>query len=207
MSSSKKTRWNVSRRGFIRGVGLGSGALGTADCRKAERMQEANRPAKLLGPGNVPITLQVNGKSRTLEVEPRITLLDALRDHLDLTGAKATCDRGTCGSCTVILNGKAVYACSMLAIDAQGTHIQTIESVSADDPLITAMVRHDGTQCGFCTSGMVLAAKAFMAGNRNPSEKQVAAGLGGNLCRCGTYVPVRKAVVEAARNAKGGRNG
>jgi xanthine dehydrogenase YagT iron-sulfur-binding subunit len=202
--NSKKSRNGVSRRGFIRDVGLGTGALGGTVLEP--QAAAAAPPAKMLGPGPVPITLTVNGKPRKLSVEPRVTLLDALRDQLDLTGAKTTCDRGTCGTCTVLMNGKAVYACGILAVDAQGKKIETIESVPAADPLVAAMVRHDGTQCGFCSSGMVLAAKALLARTPNPDEAQVAAGLAGNLCRCGTYVPIRKAVFEASRNGKGGSN-
>lgn len=186
-------------------MGLGSGALGAAILEK-EAQAKSPAAGKLLGPGPVPITLTVNGKPQKLSVEPRVTLLDALRDRLDLTGAKATCDRGTCGSCTVLLNGKTVYACSVLAIDAQGKQIQTIESVDAADPLIAAMVRHDATQCGFCAPGMVLAAKALLARNPSPDDAQIADSLGGNLCRCGAYAPIRKAVLEASREMKGGRN-
>jgi len=187
-------------------MGLGGGAVGAATLEKEAQAESHPAGGKLLGPGPVPITLTVNGKPQKLSAEPRVTLLDALRDRLDLTGAKATCDRGTCGSCTVLMNGKPVYACSVLAIDAQRKDIQTIESVLASDPLIAAMVRHDATQCGFCAPGMVLAAKALLARNPNPDEAQIGAGLGGNLCRCGAYVPIRKAVLEASRNIKGGPN-
>lgn len=198
----QKSEWNVSRRGFIRGVS--GGALGAAVLEEATHAEPQSAAGKFVGPGAVPIILTVNGKPKQLTLEPRVTLLDALRDQLDLTGAKATCDRGTCGSCTVLLNGKAVYACSVLAIDARGKSIQTIESVPADDPVVTAMARQDGTQCGFCAPGMVLAAKAFLAQNPHPDEAQVATCLGGNLCRCGAYVPIRKAILEASRAMKGG---
>ena len=188
----------------MRDVGLGTGVLGTAALAEG---QTPPSPPGLLGPGPVPITLTVNGKIQKLTVEPRVTLLDALRDRLDLTGAKATCDHGTCGTCTVLMNGNAVYACSVLAIDAQGKNIQTIESLPESDPLISSLVRNDATQCGFCASGTVLAAKALLARHPNPTEAQVAAGMNGNLCRCGTYIPVRKAILEFAQNRKGGRNG
>ncbi|MFN7998358.1 MAG: (2Fe-2S)-binding protein [Bryobacteraceae bacterium] len=200
----KKTKSSVSRRGFIRGVG--GGALGTAVLDNAAVAEPQPATGRFAGPNAVPVSLTVNGKSQKLTVEPRVTLLDALRDQLDLTGAKAACDRGTCGSCTVLMNGKAVYACSVLAIDAQGKSIQTIESITPEDPLIQAMARNDGTQCGFCSPGMVLAAKAFLERNPHPDEAQVESCLGGNLCRCGTYVPIRKAILEVARGGKGGRN-
>jgi len=159
----------------------------------------------------VPITLQINGKPHTLKVEPRVTLLDALRDHLDLTGAKRVCDRGTCGACTVIMDGKAVYACTVLAIDAQGRKIETIESLSANgsrrDPVVAAFVNHDAQQCGYCTPGFVMAAKAFLSHHPDPTMEQISQDLGGNLCRCGTSVGVQKAVMEAARDMKGARRG
>lgn len=196
-----------SRRGFLRGVGVTSGALGSAVL--TEEQAEAAQGAKS-GPGAVPIALTINGKEQKLTVEPRVTLLDACRNHLDLTGAKRVCDRGTCGACTMIVNGKAVYSCTVLAIDAQGKQIQTIEGIGQDGkphPVSTAFVRHDAQQCGYCTPGFVVAAKAYLDRNPNPTtEDQVGKGLGGNLCRCGTYVGVRKAVLEAAKAMKGGRN-
>ena len=141
MSSTKHS--GFSRRGFMRGVGLG-GAVGTGLLEGAAEAQQT--ATKLAGPGAVPITLQVNGKPYQLTVEPRVTLLDVLRDHLDLTGAKKVCDRGACGSCTVMVAGKAVYSCNVLAIEAQGKDIETIESLSAEgkrDPLIAAFVDND----------------------------------------------------------------
>jgi len=201
---SKKTKARVSRRGFIRGVGIGGGALGTGIL---EREVLAAPPAgNLLGPGAVPLTLTVNGKPQQLVVEPRVTLLDALRNQLHITGAKPNCDRGTCGSCTVLVGGKAVYACSMLAIEARGKSIETIEGVPASDPLVAAFVHQDGLQCGFCTPGFVMAAKAYLKRNAKPTEAEVAAAFGGNICRCGAYVPIRKAVLDAAGRGKGGKN-
>jgi len=137
-----------------------------------------------------------------LNVEPRVTLLDALRDRLNYTGAKKVCDRGTCGACTVLMDGKAVYACMVLAVDAQGRNIQTVEGLSQGSelhPVMRAFVEHDAQQCGYCTPGFVVAVKAFLDENPNPTYEQVKDGLGGNLCRCGTYVGIRKAVLEAAK--------
>jgi xanthine dehydrogenase YagT iron-sulfur-binding subunit len=153
------------------------------------------------------VTLQINGKAINLTIEPRVTLLDALRNYLDMTGAKKVCDRGTCGACTVMMGGKVVYACSVLAIDAQGKNIETIEGMPANNPISTAFVNNDGQQCGYCTPGFVMATKGFLAKNGNPTYEDVKHGLGGNLCRCGTYVGVRKAVLEAAKNMKGAKNG
>jgi len=160
----------------------------------------------VVGPGAAPITLWVNGKEHNLRVEPRVTLLDALRDRLELTGAKRVCDRGTCGACTVLIDGKAVYACSTLAIDAAGKRIETIESMATGSqlhPIMKGFVDNDAQQCGFCTPGFVVATKAFLAEHPNPTEEEVVDGLGGNLCRCGTYMGIRKAVVEAAKQIGG----
>lgn len=213
MSSKKepelepKPKAGVSRRGFMRGVGLGSGALGTGILETEALAQP--QAAKVAGPGPVPITLQVNGKPFKLNVEPRVTLLDALRDRLNHTGAKKVCDRGACGACTVILGGKAVYACNVLAIEAQGKEIQTIEGLSTGGkyhPVISAFVQNDAQQCGFCTPGFVMASKAFLEQNPTPTLEQVKAGLGGNICRCGTYMGIRRAVLQASKELKGAKN-
>jgi len=204
--SDKQPTSGVSRRGFIRGVGLSGGAAGIL---QTEAPAEAAQAPKTSGPGPVPITLTINGKAVKLTVEPRVTLLDALRDNLGYTGAKKVCDRGDCGACTVIVGGKAVYACNIFAIDAQGQQIQTVEGLSAAGklhPVQSAFIENDGLQCGFCTPGFVMAAKAFLDRNPNPTMEQVETGLGGNLCRCGTYVGVRKAVLEASKQMRGGRN-
>jgi len=200
-----KRKTPLSRRGFIRGVGLGTGAITTG----IVPAEAAPAPA-LQGPGPVPVTLTVNGKSHKLELEPRVTLLDALRDYLDYTGAKRTCDRGICGSCTVLMDGKAIYACTVLAIDAQGKNIETIEGLAAGprpDPIIRAFVDNDALQCGYCTPGFVMATKAFLAENPNPTYEQVKRAFGGNLCRCGAYNGIRRAVLAAAKAKQaGGQN-
>jgi xanthine dehydrogenase YagT iron-sulfur-binding subunit len=191
----------------MRGVGIGSGALGTGLLEK--EAPAAPPPANLAGPGPVPITLNINGKPVNLTVEPRVTLLDAMRNYLDLTGAKRVCDRGTCGACTVILAGKSVYSCSVLAIDAQGKNIETIEGLSNGNrmhPIEAAFVNNDAQQCGYCTPGFVMATKGFLDEHPNPTLEDVKHGLCGNLCRCGTYIGMRKAVLEAAREMKGGKN-
>jgi len=198
-----------SRRGFFRGVGVTSGALGSALITEEEAQAAQGAGSKAAGPGAVPVTLNINGKDHKLNIEPRVTLLDACRNHLDITGAKRVCDRGTCGACSMIVNGKVVYSCTVLAIDAQGRQITTIEgftSPSKPHPVSAAFVNHDAQQCGYCTPGFVTAAKALLDRNPNPTEAQVLKGLGGNLCRCGTYMGVRKAVLEAAKAMKGGKN-
>jgi xanthine dehydrogenase YagT iron-sulfur-binding subunit len=203
----RRPKNGVSRRGFIRGVGIGGGAaIGTSVLETKALAADA---AKTSGPGAVPITLRINGKPYNLTVEPRVTLLDALRNHLDHTGAKRVCDRATCGACTVIVNSKVVYSCTMLAIEAQDKDIQTIEGIASGSrlhPVSAAFVNNDAQQCGYCTPGFVMAAKGFLDKHPNPTFEDVEKGLGGNLCRCGTYVGVRKAVLEAAKEMRGGRN-
>ncbi len=202
MSSKKDPRF--SRRGFIRGAGIGSGVLGAGLLEK--EAQAAPPATAIVGPGPVPITLHVNGKPVNVSVEPAVTLCDALRDYLDLTGAKRVCDRGTCGACTVIMDGKSVYSCSILAVDAQGKKIETIESLGGPDrmhPISAAFWNHDAQQCGYCTPGFVMATRSFLEEHPNPTLEEVKRGLGGNLCRCGTYVGIRKAVLEAAAAMKG----
>jgi xanthine dehydrogenase YagT iron-sulfur-binding subunit len=203
----KKPKSNFSRRGFLAGMGVTSGALTTGIL---ENEAQAAPAAKVVGPGEVPITLTINNKPYNVNVEPRSTLLDTLRNRLDLTAAKRVCDRGTCGACTVIVDGKVMYSCTVLAIDAQGKKIETLEGVSAGrrpHPVSVAFVNNDAQQCGYCTAGFVMAAKGFLDRNPNPTMDDVKQGLGGNLCRCGTYMGVRKAVVDAAKAIQqGGRN-
>ena len=193
-----------SRRTFMQGVGVGSGAAGALLTQEA---QAAPATGDVVGPGAVPMTFKINGRNHSLEAEPRVTLLDALRNRLDMTGAKKVCDRATCGACTVMVDGQAVYACTMLAIEAQGREIRTIESLSANDPVPRNFVKHDAQQCGFCTPGFVMACQSFLENNPSPSQADVEAGLSGNICRCGTYVGVRMAALDAAKELKGVRRG
>ncbi len=182
---------------------------------KSGGLVEAQESAsgKVIGPGAAKMSLRINGQPKTVSIEPRTTLLDALRDHLGLTGAKKVCDRGTCGACTVIEDGKAVYSCTTLAIDVSeafgNADIRTIEGLAPENQLhavSAAFVENDAQQCGFCTPGFVMACKAYLDGHPNPTHEQVKKALGGNLCRCGTYMGVRKAVLDAAMRMKGGRS-
>jgi xanthine dehydrogenase YagT iron-sulfur-binding subunit len=200
-----KPKNGFSRRGFIRGVGISTGALGSGLLETAALAAPAGAMA---GPDAVPVTLKINGKPYNLNLEPRVTLIDALRNYADHTGAKKVCDRATCGACTVIMDGKVVYSCTVLAIDAQGKDIQTIEGLSNGKlhPVSVAFVNHDAQQCGYCTPGFVMATKGFLDKHPNPTAADVEKGLGGNLCRCGTYIGMKKAVLEAAKEMKGGRN-
>ena len=208
-------RGGISRRAFLRG-GAAVGVLGSA-ALLVEETVEAKAPnapkteagVEVWGPGRVPVRLRVNGKSHDLMLEPRTTLLDALRDELDLTGAKRVCDRGTCGACTVLVDGKAAYACSILAIDAQRTPVQTVEALGRPNklhPLQAAFVEHDAQQCGFCTPGFVMAAKALLDENPAPTLKDVQHALSGNFCRCGTYAGLRQAVLDTAKGRGGASN-
>ena len=153
------------------------------------------------GPQKTTITLHINGQQRQLEIEPRRTLLDALRIDLGLTGAKLVCNAGNCGACTVLLDGVAIYSCLTLAVECEGRAITTIEGLTTDGtlhPLQQAFVKHDALQCGFCTPGQILAAHAFLQRNPHPNEAEVVAGMSGNLCRCGAYRGIVAAVLEAA---------
>jgi xanthine dehydrogenase YagT iron-sulfur-binding subunit len=195
-----------SRRDFLKGASMAM-STGLLTAPEAAAATPEHSP-EVLGPGAVPITLQINGKAHNLNVEPRVTLLDALRNQLDLTGAKKVCDRGVCGACTVILDGHPVYACNVLAIEAEGHSVETIEGIGTLGelhPVMAAFVEHDAQQCGFCTPGFVVACKAFLDKHPHPTREDVEHGLGGNLCRCGTYAGVREAVLEAAEALKGGR--
>jgi xanthine dehydrogenase YagT iron-sulfur-binding subunit len=169
---------------------------------------QAQAGAKTLGPGKVSITLRINGVAKSVNLEPRVTLLEALRDELELTGAKKVCDRAVCGACTVIINGKAAYACAILAVDAQGKTITTVEGLAQEGYLRSiqqAFVDNDAQQCGYCTPGFVVACKDFLDKHPNPTLDQVKKGLGGNLCRCGTYAGITRAVLQAAKQTKGGQ--
>ena len=152
----------------------------------------------IAGPGKVAVAVKINGQTLSAEMEPCITLLDAMRQYWNITGAKRVCDRATCGACTVLLDGRRVYACSLLAIDVAGSEITTIESIPDSDPVKQAFVRNDAMQCGFCTPGFVMSCHGFLVEYPKPSAQDIDKGMGGNLCRCGSYVGIRAAVAEGA---------
>jgi len=196
----------ISRRGFLKGVGVGTAATGLVSAVKPIA-EAAGKDPNLKGPGEAPLTLRINGQDRKLNVEPRVTLLDALRNRLDLTGAKKVCDRGTCGACTVLVDGEPVYSCSMLAVEAEGREITTVEGLGTPDKLSAvqqAFIANDAQQCGFCTPGFVVACTAQVRKNPNASPVELSRGLGGNLCRCGTYAGMILAAADAAKTMKGG---
>lgn len=186
----------VSRRDFLK---ISTVVAATPLVVGPTVVKVAGAEVPVYGPGPMPVTLTINGKPYKAQLEPRVTLLEALRDHFDLTGAKKVCDRAECGACTVLMDGKPVYACSVLAIDAQGHKIETVESLTAGGnlhPIQQAFVDRDGQQCGFCTPGFIVAAKALVDKYPHPTPEQITHELGGNFCRCGTYAGIRQAVGE-----------
>jgi carbon-monoxide dehydrogenase small subunit len=149
------------------------------------------------------INLKVNGEIYEVAVEPRKTLLDIIRDDLGLTGTKKGCDQGECGSCTVIFNGKAVNSCLVLAVEAEGKDVLTIEGLAKGTklhPIQEALINHGAIQCGFCTPGMIMSAKVLLDKNPNPTEKEVRDAIGGNLCRCTGYVKIVEAILAATKS-------
>ena len=204
----KKQGTNISRRNFLKGVGTGTvaatvapsvliGSEKAADAQAGDAIETAT------------IELNINGKSYQVEVEARTTLLTLLRDgidtggnNVDLTGAKLICDRGECGGCTVMIDGKSVYACMMLAMDAQGKQITTVEGLADGDdlhPVQEAFIQHDALMCGFCTPGFIVSSAALLNENANPTMEEIKIGLSGNTCRCGTYPFIFDAVKTASR--------
>jgi aerobic-type carbon monoxide dehydrogenase small subunit (CoxS/CutS family) len=204
MSDEQGRGSKVSRRSFIKGLGTGAAGAAVLGGGALENGSEAEAAAAAggrTGPGPARFTLNINGENRALQIEPRTTLLNALRNHLDLTGAKLVCDRGSCGACTVHVDGKPVYSCMMLAVDAQGKKITTVEGLGTPekmDPVQAAFVENDALMCGFCTPGFVMSVRALLNKNPRPTLEQVKAACDGNLCRCGTYPRVFDAALAAA---------
>jgi xanthine dehydrogenase YagT iron-sulfur-binding subunit len=201
---SKPEQFNVSRRDFLKTAGVGG--LATAVTAVGEAELDAQAGPRAVGPGDVPVTLMVNGKRVELRIEPRVTLLDAVRNRADLTGNKRVCDRGTCGACTMIVDGRSVYACSTLAIEAQGKAIRTVEGLSTGNtmhPVQQAFCDVDALMCGFCTPGFVMATVALLEKHPNPTPEQARKGLDGNICRCGTFVRIMEAAMKAKGVARG----
>ena len=184
-----------TRRDLVRGALVGAVAAGVGS-----KVAPA-APLPAIGPNPSPIELTVNGQVHRLSLEPRVLLASALRDRLGLTGTKVVCDRGACGACTVLVDGQAACSCLLLAHEVQGKRITTIEGLAASrelSPIQKAFVEADALQCGFCTSGMVLASKALLDRHPRPTREQIREGLAGNLCRCGAYPHVIEAIERAA---------
>jgi xanthine dehydrogenase YagT iron-sulfur-binding subunit len=192
----------VTRRDFMKISGIG---VAVPLLVGPTVIEIAGEEVAVHGPGKVPVQLNVNGKQLQAQLEPRVTLLDALRDNFNLTGAKRVCDRGVCGACTVLMDGKTVYACSVLAIDAQGTKITTIEGLTEGEaltPIMQAFVNQDASQCGFCTPGFIVATTNFLAQHPSPNADDIRRGLSGNYCRCGTYSGIRAVALASAREGR-----
>ena len=188
----------LTRRNFLKTAGVGAVATSVVGLAVGAPAGKA----AVLGPGAVPLSLDVNGAVKKISVEPRVTLLDALRDNLGLTGAKPACDRGACGACTVLVDGEPIASCMMLAADAEGRKITTVEGLGTPEamsPLQAAFVECDALQCGFCTPGFVVAGTALLKRNPDPTLAEIKEGLAGNLCRCGTYGRIFEAVSKAAK--------
>jgi xanthine dehydrogenase YagT iron-sulfur-binding subunit len=211
----KRREQDVSRRDFFKTVGAGS--LATAVV--AGVSDTAAQGPAAIGPDEVAVTLTINGQRHQLRVEPRVTLLDAMRTRLDITGQKRVCDRGACGACTVIIEppndaksassgpgGRTYYSCSMLAIEAQGRNIRTVDGLAKGNalhPVQQAFCDADGLMCGFCTPGFVMATVALLEKTPNPTPEQAKKALDGNLCRCGTNIGVLKAALAAKGVSRG----
>jgi aerobic-type carbon monoxide dehydrogenase small subunit (CoxS/CutS family) len=191
---------SLSRRSFLQGMGV---AAGVAAVPLRLPGAPAQAPAQGgLGPAAARFTLRINGQNREITAEPRVTLAEVLRDRLDLTGTKIVCDRGACGCCTVMVDGQSVCSCMYLAVDARGAEVTTVEGLAKPDGTLDAVqegfVEHDAQQCGFCTPGMVMRARAFLNENPTPSLDEIKRGMEGNICRCGTYTHVFQAIQYAA---------
>jgi xanthine dehydrogenase YagT iron-sulfur-binding subunit len=191
---------NVSRRGFLKG--LGTGAVSVAVTGVPIILPPDAEAAVPTGAKEAVIQLNINKRAYRLKVKSHWTLLEVLRKELGLTGAKKFCDRGSCGACTVIMDGKPVYACSRLAIEADNKSITTIEGLSDGEnlhPIQEAFIQHDGLQCGFCTSGAIMSVKALVDKNPRPSSAEMKEALAGNICRCSAYPKILESAMSATQ--------
>ncbi len=191
----------ISRRTFLKGFGTATvGAMASGASTLAAEMESANA-GRVLGPGAVPVGFTLNGRAVHLAAEPRETLLDVLRMQLGHTGPKEGCDRGTCGACTVLLDGRPVNACMRLAVEAEGAAIETIEGLAQNGELTAvqrAFVAVDGLQCGFCSPGFIMTVTALLRENPHPTAADVRRACAGNVCRCGSQPHIIKAALRAA---------
>ena len=187
---------SVTRRGFLQLMGAGAAASVTAGTLAAEPTTEVIKPEEMST-----VTLQINGRRHHLLVEPRWSLLYVIRERLGLTGTKVGCERGECGACTVLINGQPRYACLILAVEAEGAEITTLEGLMNGEelgPVQQAFLENDAFQCGYCTPGQIMAAEGLLRTIPDPSIEEIRRGMGGNLCRCGAYPNIFKAVRRAA---------
>lgn len=191
-----------SRRNFLRTTSV----IGLAESVAAPVEAQTQSAPPAVGPGNVPVRLNVNNRQIDLMIEPRVTLLDAIRTRVNLTGNKRGCDRGACGACTMIVDGRTVYSCSTLAIEVQGKQIRTVDGLANGDqlhPVQQAFCDKDALMCGFCTPGFIMASVGLLEKHPNATPEQIKKGLDGNICRCGTF----SRIFEAVSSVKGGQRG
>ena len=190
-----------SRRTFLKSLGTVAATAATAQVQSVAAELEKANTEKTVGPGAVPVTLKVNGQTLKLTIEPRVTLLDALRNYSSLTGAKEGCDRASCGACTVLMDDLPIYSCQKLAIEAQGREITTIEGLATNgklSPVQQAFWDRDALQCGYCTPGFIMSVTALLKFNPHPNAEEVKHACAGNLCRCGTHPHIIQAALQAS---------
>ena len=208
----KSSRYDPSRRKFLKGVGVAGAGAALADSLLSRDVVDAKSKLDAAGEplsGSVNVALDINGQKRNATVEPRTTLLNAMRDRLEpgITGPKVVCDMGTCGACTVIMDGKPVYSCLVLAVDAVGRKLTTVEGLGTPqnmNEVQKAFVAQDALMCGFCTPGFVTTVSAYLKQNANPTLDEVREACKGNFCRCGTYPRVFEAALAAAKAGTAG---
>jgi aerobic-type carbon monoxide dehydrogenase small subunit (CoxS/CutS family) len=202
MKNSKPEKVGAhSRRTFLKSLGTAAVTAATVRAQSVAAELEKANAEKIVGPGAVPVTLQVNGRKLKLQLEPRVTLLDALRNYSSLTGTKEGCDRAACGACTVLFDGLPVYSCQKLAIESPGHEITTVEGLAEDgtlSPVQQAFIARDALQCGYCTPGFIMSVTALLKQNPHPTADEVRHACAGNLCRCGTHPHILQAVFQAA---------
>jgi xanthine dehydrogenase YagT iron-sulfur-binding subunit len=189
---------NFNRRNFLKSAGV----AGLAETVVRPDEAAAQSGPAVVGPGEIPVRLNVNGRTIDLMIEPRVTLLDALRMRANLTGNKRGCDRGACGACTMIVDGRTVYSCSTLAVEVQGKQVRTVDGLANGSelhPVQQAFCEKDALMCGFCTPGFVMASVSLLEKHPNPTPEQIKKGLDGNICRCGTF----SRIFEAVSSVKG----
>jgi aerobic-type carbon monoxide dehydrogenase small subunit (CoxS/CutS family) len=190
-----------SRRTFLKSLGTVAATAATAQVQSVAAELENANAEKAVGPGAVPVTLNVNGEKLQLMLEPRVTLLDALRNYSSLTGAKEGCDRASCGACTVMMDDLPIYSCQKLAIEVQGREITTIEGLAKNgklSPVQQAFWDRDALQCGYCTPGFIMSVTALLKFNPRPTADEIKHACAGNLCRCGTHPHIIQAALQAS---------
>lgn len=202
MKNSKPEKFGAhSRRTFLKSLGTAAVTAATVRAQSVAAELEKANAERIVGPDAVPVTLQVNGQKLKLQLEPRVTLLDALRNYSSLTGAKEGCDRAACGACTVLLDDTPIYSCQKLAIEAQDHAITTVEGLAKDGkltPIQQAFVEKDALQCGYCTPGFIMSLTGLLKKNPLPTADEVRHACAGNLCRCGTHPHILQAALQAS---------